>query len=121
MVGVGIPDCLHVYQGISGLIELKVAVGNFTYFKSSQLAWHHEYVQQGKEAVILIRNDKEIVLVRSSQFLTAPRIHTRDKEFKIKNEDLEALSDYTCWMPFNWQAIQLAMRSIHSVSFGKNS
>lgn len=117
VAGVGIPDSLRTYEGLSGLVELKVSIGNFTYFKTSQLAWCTEYHKAGKRVAVITRDEDRIIVNSSLDAMNAPRtVIPAKKQFKVETVHLVNLGITVESKPFNWKKIQQAMEEIHRVS-----
>jgi len=104
LVSPGAPDINACWNGHETWVELKVAKGNYVYFRDAQIAWFAKRIQQGGKAVIVIRKDDLIYVVQATELLkvTHEILPAGDKSCKIK---LEHLSGYVCGKPYPWQTI----------------
>jgi len=61
--GVGIPDAIGTYKGVTAFIELKVTKSFQVKVRGSQILWHKECYHYGGRSFILVARDNQLTLV----------------------------------------------------------
>lgn len=64
----GIPD-VHFFNGKDIWIELKIAKGNFIYFRMSQITWMRNRHKYNGNVVIICRKDNELLIAHSDTLM----------------------------------------------------
>jgi hypothetical protein len=100
----GAPDLNACYEGREAWIELKVAKGNYVFFRDAQIAWFAKRIKQQGKCCVLIRKDNNIRIVHGED-LIAKSEHiepSRDKACKLH---MQWITNAAYPKPFDWEAI----------------
>lgn len=104
MASPGAPDVNACWRGHETWIELKVAKGNYVYFRDAQIAWFARRIKEGGQAVVLIRKGDLLYVVHAKDLLTLTDYiePAADKACKIK---IDRLFGYVTGKPYPWDVI----------------
>lgn len=100
----GAPDLNACYMGSEAWVELKVAKGNYVFFRDAQIAWFAKRLAQGGKCCVLVRKGDWIRIVHAVDLINnSDRIEPyRDKACKLH---LDYMPGATYDKPFDWVAI----------------